>query len=40
MIRENFENNMIELQNKLKEMVEATITALDKAFTALEKQEC
>ena len=39
MIRENFENNMIELQNKLKEMVEATVTALDKAFTALEKQD-
>jgi phosphate transport system protein len=39
MIRENFENNMIELQNKLKEMVEATITALNKAFTALEKQD-
>ena len=39
MIRENFENNMIELQNKLKEMVEATVTALVKAFTALEKQD-
>ncbi len=39
MIRENFENNMIELQNKLKEMVEATVTALNKAFTALEKQD-
>lgn len=39
MIRENFENNMMELQDKMKEMVEATITALDKAFTALEKQD-
>ena len=39
MIRENFENNMMELQNKMKEMVEATVTALDKAFTALEKQD-
>ena len=39
MIRENFENNMMELQNKMKEMVEATVTALDKAFIALEKQD-
>lgn len=39
MIRENFENNMIELQNNLKEMVEATVSALNKAFTALEKQD-
>ena len=39
MIRENFENNMIELQNKLKEMVDATVTALEKAFTALENQD-
>ena len=39
MIRENFENNMMELQNKMKEMVDATVTALDKAFTALEKQD-
>ena len=39
MIRENFENNLIELQNKMREMVEATVTALDKAFTALENQD-
>ena len=29
----------MELQNKMKEMVDATVTALDKAFTALEKQD-
>ncbi len=39
MIRENFENNLIDLQDKLKEMVEATVKALNKAYTALEKQD-
>ena len=39
MIRENFEKNMTELQNNLKDMVGATVTALEKAFTALEHQD-
>lgn len=39
MIRENFEKNMLELQNKMSEMVEATVVAMEKAFTALETQD-
>lgn len=39
MIRENFEKNMLELQNKMGEMVDATVTAMEKAFTALEEQD-
>ena len=39
MIRENFENNMTELQNKMKEMADATIEAMENAFVALEKQD-
>lgn len=39
MIRENFEKNMLELQNKVGEMVEATVEAMEKAFYALEKQD-
>ena len=39
MIRENFEKNMLELQNKMGEMVEATVVAMEKAFTALETQD-
>ncbi|MER2106594.1 MAG: phosphate signaling complex protein PhoU [Solibacillus sp.] len=39
MIRENFEKNMLELQNKMGEMVEATVEAMEKAFTALEEQD-
>ncbi|MER1984877.1 MAG: phosphate signaling complex protein PhoU [Solibacillus sp.] len=39
MIRENFEKNMLELQNKMGEMVEATVEAMEKAFRALEEQD-
>ncbi len=39
MIRENFEKNMLELQNKMGEMVDATIKVMEKAFIALEKQD-
>ena len=39
MIRESFEKNMLELQNKMGEMVEATVIAMEKAFTALETQD-
>ena len=39
MIRESFEKNMLELQNKMGEMVEATVVAMEKAFTALETQD-
>lgn len=39
MIRENFEKNMLELQNDMGEMVEATVEAMEKAFTALETQD-
>lgn len=39
MIRESFENNMLELQNKMGEMVEETVAAMEKAFTALETQD-
>lgn len=39
MIRENFEKNMIELQNKMSEMVDATVYAMEKAFMALEQQD-
>ena len=39
MIRESFEKNMLELQNKMGEMVEATVVAMEKAFTALEMQD-
>ena len=39
MIRENFENNMTELQNKMKEMANLTIEAMEHAFIALEKQD-
>lgn len=39
MIRENFENNMTELQNKMKEMADLTIEAMENAFEALEKQD-
>lgn len=39
MIRENFEKNMLELQNKMSEMVDATVEAMEKAFTALEEQD-
>lgn len=39
MIRENFENNLLELQQKLEDMAEATVKALNKAFTALETHD-
>lgn len=39
MIRENFEKNMLELQNKMGEMVDATVEAMERAFTALEEQD-
>ena len=39
MIRESFEKNMLELQNKMGEMVEGTVAAMEKAFTALETQD-
>lgn len=39
MIRENFEKNMLELQNKMGEMVEMTVIAMEKAFKALEAQD-
>ncbi len=39
MIRENFEKNMVELQNKMSEMVDATVYAMEKAFMALEQQD-
>ena len=39
MIRESFEKNMLELQNKMGEMVDATVVAMEKAFTALETQD-
>jgi phosphate transport system protein len=39
MIRENFEKNMTELQNKMKEMADLTIEAMENAFVALEKQD-
>lgn len=39
MIRENFEKNMLELQDKMSEMVEMTVIAMEKAFTALETQD-
>ena len=34
MIRENFEKNMLELQNKMVEMVDLTVIAMEKSFTA------
>ena len=39
MIRENFEKNMLELQNKMVEMVDSTVVAMEKAFTALQQQD-
>lgn len=39
MVRENFELNMDELQNKMAEMVKATIRVFEMAFVALEKQD-
>ena len=39
MIRENFEKNMLELQNKMVEMVDLTVIAMEKSFTALQKQD-
>ncbi|WP_339212853.1 phosphate signaling complex protein PhoU [Solibacillus sp. FSL W8-0372] len=39
MIRENFEKNMLELQNKMGEMVDLTVAAMEKAFKALEEQD-
>lgn len=39
MIRENFEKNMLELQNKMVEMVDSTVIAMEQAFTALEQQD-
>ncbi|WP_274307343.1 phosphate signaling complex protein PhoU [Solibacillus daqui] len=39
MIRENFEKNMLELQNKMVEMVDLTVVATEKAFTALQEQD-
>ncbi|MEK3766347.1 phosphate signaling complex protein PhoU [Solibacillus sp. FSL K6-4121] len=39
MIRENFEKNMLELQNKMGEMVDLTVVAMEKAFKALEEQD-
>ncbi|MER1956537.1 MAG: phosphate signaling complex protein PhoU [Solibacillus sp.] len=39
MIRENFEKNMLELQNKMVEMVDLTVVAMEKSFTALQKQD-
>ena len=39
MIRENFEKNMLELQNKMGEMVNLTVVAMEKAFKALEEQD-
>lgn len=39
MIRENFEKNMLELQNKMVEMVDLTVVATEKAFIALQEQD-
>ncbi|MGN7479439.1 phosphate signaling complex protein PhoU [Solibacillus silvestris] len=39
MIRENFEKNMLELQNKMGEMVNMTVIAMEKAFKALQEQD-
>lgn len=39
MIRENFEKNMTELQNKMEEMAYLTIEAMENAFVALEKHD-
>lgn len=39
MIRENFEKNMLELQNKMVEMVDLTVVAMEKSFSALQKQD-
>ena len=39
MIRENFEKNMLELQDKMGEMVDKTVIAMEKAFKALEDQD-
>lgn len=39
MIRENFEKNMLELQDKMVEMVDSTVIAMEKAFKALEQQD-
>ncbi|WP_339171827.1 phosphate signaling complex protein PhoU [Solibacillus sp. FSL R5-0691] len=39
MIRENFEKNMLELQDKMGEMVDMTVTAMEKAFKALQEQD-
>ncbi|WP_342573390.1 phosphate signaling complex protein PhoU [Solibacillus sp. FSL K6-1781] len=39
MIRENFEKNMLELQDKMGEMVDMTVVAMEKAFKALQEQD-
>ncbi|MER2027945.1 MAG: phosphate signaling complex protein PhoU [Solibacillus sp.] len=39
MIRENFEKNMLELQDKMGEMVDLTVVAMEKAFKALQEQD-
>ncbi|MCH7321825.1 phosphate signaling complex protein PhoU [Solibacillus sp. MA9] len=39
MIRENFEKNMLELQNKMVKMVDLTVIATEKAFKALQEQD-
>lgn len=39
MIRENFEKNMLELQDKMGEMVDMTVIAMEKAFKALQEQD-
>lgn len=39
MIRENFEKNMLELQEKMTEMVDCTVEIMEKAFKALEQQD-
>ncbi|MDQ0272499.1 phosphate signaling complex protein PhoU [Cytobacillus purgationiresistens] len=38
-VRENFENNLQELQDKMVEMGELTVSSLEKAFTALKTQD-
>lgn len=39
MIRENFEKNMLELQDKMGDMVDMTVVAMEKAFKALQEQD-
>lgn len=38
-VRENFENDLLELKDKMTEMTDLTVSALERSFTALKTQD-